>query len=180
MKLEYKKVFWGILGLMITAALLTGCATCREDGQVKFRVKGKVLDKDAAEPLDGVEVLLLFDKKTANNKKTVDELFELYTPMSSMGEDPMIDSEWFGTSGKNGEYITEASKKYPQKNNCLFGIKRFSVQPQIWLAFRKKGYQMKVLEVKTTGWKNADLCKDAVNEIPDVNLTKEIFDEENV
>jgi hypothetical protein len=164
----------GILAIVAVAAalaLIFGTAEVHEDGLVKFRVKGQIFDASTHKPLEGVEVILTMDEWASENKDELNDLFEMYQPLWL---NVLDESEWVGKSKKDGEYVAEGGRRYSRKYTSIFGLGRPSTQPftKAWLAFRKNGYKMKVVELKTAGWKNADISADTFNAVEDVYLER--------
>lgn len=168
-----KKIGLITLGFLLALLVLfLGTATVHEDGLVKFRVKGTVFAEDTSLPLGGVEVLLLLDEQAANDKEEINRLYELYSPM---WHESIDESEWIGKSRNDGEYVAEGGRRYSRKYTSVFGLGKPKGQPfrEAWLVFHKKGYELKVIEVKTTGWKHADISAETFNAAEDVYLIKE-------
>ncbi|MFH1552361.1 MAG: hypothetical protein ABID83_01810 [Candidatus Omnitrophota bacterium] len=168
-----KKIGIGILlCAVVVLVLVFGTTDVHEDGIVRFRVKGMVFDASLRAPLGGVEVLLLLDGSSVNDKKALNDLFELYSPM---WEDPLEPSEWVGKSREDGEYVAEGSRGYSRRYVSLFGLGGPKGQPfpEAWLVFRKDGYKIDVVEVKTLGWKHADISEDTFNAAEHVYLEKQ-------
>jgi hypothetical protein len=158
-----------LLCVIGAAVLIFATANVHEDGLVKFRVRGAVFDKATTAPLGDVEVLLLLDESAAHDKERLEELYRLYSPMWDESLDP---SEWIGRSRDDGKYVAEGSRRYSRRYMSIFGLGRPRTQPfgEAWLAYRKKGYKTKVIEVKTAGWKNAYIGEDMFNPVDNVYL----------
>ncbi|MEA3457564.1 MAG: hypothetical protein U9R21_02680 [Candidatus Thermoplasmatota archaeon] len=146
----FRKTMLIIVALAVIIAIVLLCsATIYEDGLVKYKVKGRVLDKETHEPIGGAEVMLLLRDPSVDNTEEINKMFDIY----SVRWKHRPEEERTGISDKDGNYITEGERNYSLRYWSFLGIRNPSpVFKKAWLVIRARGFGKNIVELDTTDW----------------------------
>ena len=137
---------------VIIAIVLLCSATIYEDGRVKYKVKGRILDKNTHSPIEGAEVMLLLRDPSIESAEYINKMFDTY----SVRWKYRPEEERTGISDKDGNYITEGEQNYSLRYWSFLGIRKPSpVFKKAWLVIRARTFGKNIIELDTTGWQKS-------------------------
>jgi len=159
-----------ISAAIITAIAALTSATFQEDALAKYAIEGRVLDKKTGLPLENAEVLLILHEPPPAAGPEMEKLFEKNELNWKYGIEA---DERNGISDEDGYYRAKGARMYSVKYRSLFGIrKEFKPFDRAWAVFRKEGYEIETMEIKTNQMKKAGPAGGPYNEIGAVYLKK--------